>query len=242
MCHETFCRSDILKRHFNKCSIRRGNPTGANHLTHAQDHLKGGVQPLPLPSANAAGMAAQNRPSAISTAGPAPSAAYQTQWPTSARSFDGYAGMGQPLPSHNVGGSTRSSRSSSIMRPESSSDDDKKRFSSSSTLHTATGTAETSPSVGTQTFSFGPDRSGMHHQQQHAHQQHQQQHQRDSAFYSAAAGGQHDQLPSMNYLRSGFSQYPAQQQPPQEHMYQQHGWSSAFQPGGSDQLMYSGGH
>ncbi|EHL02746.1 putative Zinc finger protein [Glarea lozoyensis 74030] len=31
---------DILKRHFQKCSIRRGNPTGASHLSHAQAHLK----------------------------------------------------------------------------------------------------------------------------------------------------------------------------------------------------------
>jgi hypothetical protein len=29
-----------LKRHFQKCSIRRGNPTGANHLQHAQQHLQ----------------------------------------------------------------------------------------------------------------------------------------------------------------------------------------------------------
>lgn len=29
-----------MKRHFQKCSIRRGNPTGASHLSHAQAHLK----------------------------------------------------------------------------------------------------------------------------------------------------------------------------------------------------------
>jgi len=32
LCKDTFSRSDILKRHFQKCSIRRGNPSGANHL------------------------------------------------------------------------------------------------------------------------------------------------------------------------------------------------------------------
>jgi len=36
LCRDTFSRSDILKRHFAKCSIRRGNPTGANHLTHSR--------------------------------------------------------------------------------------------------------------------------------------------------------------------------------------------------------------
>src|SRR5436309_15867218 len=39
LCRDTFSRSDILKRHFQKCSIRRGNPTGVSHLTHAQAHL-----------------------------------------------------------------------------------------------------------------------------------------------------------------------------------------------------------
>ena len=34
LCTDTFSRSDILKRHFLKCSLRRGNPTGANHLAH----------------------------------------------------------------------------------------------------------------------------------------------------------------------------------------------------------------
>lgn len=33
LCSDTFSRSDILKRHFQKCSIRRGNPTGATHLS-----------------------------------------------------------------------------------------------------------------------------------------------------------------------------------------------------------------
>lgn len=40
LCRDTFSRSDILKRHFQKCSIRRGNPSGATHLSHAQAHLK----------------------------------------------------------------------------------------------------------------------------------------------------------------------------------------------------------
>lgn len=40
LCRDTFSRSDILKRHFQKCSIRRGNPTGASHLSHSQAHIK----------------------------------------------------------------------------------------------------------------------------------------------------------------------------------------------------------
>ncbi|KAH0541609.1 hypothetical protein FGG08_003957, partial [Glutinoglossum americanum] len=30
----------ILKRHFQKCSLRRGNPTGASHLSHSHAHHK----------------------------------------------------------------------------------------------------------------------------------------------------------------------------------------------------------
>ncbi|KAI0998288.1 hypothetical protein K3495_g9907 [Podosphaera aphanis] len=40
LCRDTFSRSDILKRHFQKCSIRRGNPTGASHLSHSHAHIK----------------------------------------------------------------------------------------------------------------------------------------------------------------------------------------------------------
>lgn len=36
LCNDTFSRSDILKRHFSKCSVRRGNPTGEHHLSHSR--------------------------------------------------------------------------------------------------------------------------------------------------------------------------------------------------------------
>jgi hypothetical protein len=42
LCKDTFSRSDILKRHFQKCSIRRGNPTGANHLAHQRRNTGSG--------------------------------------------------------------------------------------------------------------------------------------------------------------------------------------------------------
>jgi hypothetical protein len=40
LCRDTFTRSDVLKRHFQKCSIRRGNPTGGSHLTHLHAQAK----------------------------------------------------------------------------------------------------------------------------------------------------------------------------------------------------------
>ncbi|PSS02123.1 hypothetical protein BD289DRAFT_458213 [Coniella lustricola] len=44
LCRDTFSRSDILKRHFQKCSIRRGNPTGVSHLSHPAAHVKKNAQ------------------------------------------------------------------------------------------------------------------------------------------------------------------------------------------------------
>jgi len=60
LCRDTFSRSDILKRHFIKCSVRRGNPTGATHLSHPQAHVKknpGGQKPLGDGDVNVNGMA-----------------------------------------------------------------------------------------------------------------------------------------------------------------------------------------
>lgn len=40
LCKDTFSRSDILKRHFQKCADRRGNPTGQSHLHHSRANKK----------------------------------------------------------------------------------------------------------------------------------------------------------------------------------------------------------
>jgi len=50
LCGDTFTRSDILKRHFQRCSIRRGNPTGVSHLSHPYARVKkdaSGQKPSP---------------------------------------------------------------------------------------------------------------------------------------------------------------------------------------------------
>jgi hypothetical protein len=51
LCQDTFFRSDILKRHFQKCSSRRGNPTGANHMSYPKAHLKRSQQQAPAAAA-----------------------------------------------------------------------------------------------------------------------------------------------------------------------------------------------
>jgi hypothetical protein len=55
LCHDRFSRSDILKRHFQKCSIRRGNPTGASHLSHPQSHVKKRAQAQQVKTKGAGG-------------------------------------------------------------------------------------------------------------------------------------------------------------------------------------------
>jgi hypothetical protein len=62
LCRDTFSRSDILKRHFQKCSIRRGNPTGASHLSHAQAHLKKSQMPSENDMMGANGMGSLTDP------------------------------------------------------------------------------------------------------------------------------------------------------------------------------------
>ncbi|AEO60997.1 hypothetical protein MYCTH_2310773 [Thermothelomyces thermophilus ATCC 42464] len=34
LCHNTFTRSDTRNWHFQRCSVRHGNPTGASHAPH----------------------------------------------------------------------------------------------------------------------------------------------------------------------------------------------------------------
>ncbi|KAK1658057.1 hypothetical protein BDP55DRAFT_720945 [Colletotrichum godetiae] len=43
LCRDIFSREDILKRHFQKCSIRRGYPTGVSHLSYPQAPIKEGA-------------------------------------------------------------------------------------------------------------------------------------------------------------------------------------------------------
>lgn len=59
LCRETFSRSDILKRHFQKCSVRRGNPTGQTHLSYSRAAKKA--------NAEAAGRAPRGRAAVLPT-------------------------------------------------------------------------------------------------------------------------------------------------------------------------------
>ncbi|EXJ58110.1 hypothetical protein A1O7_05534 [Cladophialophora yegresii CBS 114405] len=92
LCNDTFSRSDILKRHFQKCSVRRGNPTGASHLSNPAAHIKKHQQkqatasPASATTPSSAVMpnppyttAAMPNTSAPTTSAPAPGMAYAMQ-------------------------------------------------------------------------------------------------------------------------------------------------------------------
>lgn len=87
LCEDTFSRSDILKRHFQKCSVRRGNPTGASHLTHSRANKKGKVNPIVELSIPASGVSAPVS-SATSTQPPQHSSQTPSSTPTLQSPFD----------------------------------------------------------------------------------------------------------------------------------------------------------
>ena len=119
LCEETFCRSDILKRHFTKCSVRRGNPHGLTHLTHARASARNSHSlPGLMPSQTAVPV---NVP-ANQVAG------IRTSWPNGSSAPQNFNQDPNQLSNGSLLDSSRSSRSTSIVRPASSGSDDKKRF------------------------------------------------------------------------------------------------------------------
>ncbi|KAF2196503.1 hypothetical protein GQ43DRAFT_254403 [Delitschia confertaspora ATCC 74209] len=120
LCKDTFSRSDILKRHFQKCSIRRGNPTGANHLTHAQNHLQKNRLSTGAPEANSY-LGHINTSMAFTDAAHANALAGMPPFPSDPSAYAG------PLSSM----SARTSRSNSLIRPSVSQMDNMNRRSMS---------------------------------------------------------------------------------------------------------------
>jgi len=78
LCRDTFSRSDILKRHFQKCSVRRGNPNNLSHLSSPAAHLKKGQAVAAKAGADALSSASTPTTTALANGGftstaPAPS-------------------------------------------------------------------------------------------------------------------------------------------------------------------------
>ncbi|KAF2275602.1 uncharacterized protein EI97DRAFT_65143 [Westerdykella ornata] len=123
LCLDTFSRSDILKRHFNKCSVRRGNPDNVTHLQYAQAHLRKPQRPT-----NGAGNPYM---ATATTSGPFTDAQYMTtvghmaplthDGNNFADSTDGTMTAPQSL-------SARSSRSNSLFQPGPGAKDNRRSF------------------------------------------------------------------------------------------------------------------
>lgn len=89
LCRETFSRSDILKRHFQKCSVRRGNPTGENHLDHSRAIKKSNLE--------AAGKLLREKTSRTRSVPSCPTPAIRDFAPTNIPTFDFHALPPHPL-------------------------------------------------------------------------------------------------------------------------------------------------
>ena len=43
LCHHSYARSDVLKRHFDRCAELKGNPNGYSHLSQPEARVKSDV-------------------------------------------------------------------------------------------------------------------------------------------------------------------------------------------------------
>ncbi len=239
LCQETFCRSDILKRHFNKCSLRRGNPTGATHLTHAQAHLR------PTQSAPSSA-SVQKSPASLVGSSNSPSS-FRAPWQNGGPTFSSLNQDHSQVPNGLQYDSNRSSRSSSILRPDSSGDEDQKRYSSTSSIVPSSAGLDTESTNalagngihdgdrnnnGNGAFHYTEDRSPIQGYQDT----------QGSTYYNASSGlpplpmnTQAEQIQPFYYSRGSFQQYPGhhngQAQPGD--------WSTYFQPGAQGNVMFS---
>lgn len=235
LCQETFCRSDILKRHFTKCSLRRGNPTGATHLTHAQAHLRP-TQSAPSPMSlqqNTSGMSAPiNPPSNLRTSWSSNGTHAPSLYPDQSHAHSHLAN-GYPA------GSNRSSRSNSILRPGSSSSEEKKRYSNGSNLAPTSTGMDNAP-----THASSIERSDPYSLTRDRLPSQAYQNNSTSSYFTPVTSSMAPApLPTTSaadqtmYSRapSGYTQYPTTSN---GHMNDGE-WANYFQPGAQDSLMFS---
>lgn len=210
LCQETFCRSDILKRHFNKCSIRRGNPTGAGHLTYAQAHLRpqqNNSSPLSGPPSNAS---VNGTPSSAISSTFRGSLHHSNPSMTSISSLSNFGPDHSHLSASAHVESRESSDTSSIRRPGSSGSDDKKRIvlnnlggGMSSEINRVTQTAQPVPERKYQPYNFGQGQMSSH------------------GYADSDAARWSQGTPHTQQAQPGQAQHASQQQSHQQHGTQQ---------------------
>lgn len=236
LCEETFCRSDILKRHFAKCSIRRGNPHGLTHLTHARAPPRTAVSlPGIMPSQSGG----------VPVSGPSnPSGSVRTSWSGGTPVQAQYNQDPSQVPSGLLG-SNGSSRSNSIIRPASSGSDDKKRYAVNGLAPLPSGLASAPPQSNTEAltaqdsdrkygaFQYSRDRIPAQNYQENQNQN----------FYNQTNAGaapmnpQSQQNPGFAYQRGGVPQYGVNPAQPNGTM-KTEDWSTYFQTGAQDPPMF----
>lgn len=114
LCRDTFSRSDILKRHFQKCSVRRGNPTGENHLSHSRATKKSKLEAAAeAPVSDRVHALPPSTQTSVTTDFAACSLNGSFDLSTLGLGPSGYSDESQSL-------SNRASRSSSVKRPSNS--------------------------------------------------------------------------------------------------------------------------
>ena len=229
-----------MKRHFTKCSLRRGNPTGNTHLHNAQAHLTRSGPSTSTSTANNS----QVLPPAND--GPAPNSSYQSVFSASSNSYH-WNGADPPSMSrvHNNDDSGRTTRSNSAFdRPDSGSGDDRRRLSATMSLAPINGSMHAPQPNGQSSNEASYPQGGRHAMNGVQEPQVNGHPSRDAygqpmapgtpATQAMAMSGHADQQQqSHHYMRGG---YPAPAQ------LQQQDWSNYFQPGGQDTMMFSPHH
>ena len=213
-------------------------------MTHAQAHLSklGHNSTASLP---------------ISAGGPSYSESttalpkYRASWPANPAGFATYGQDHQQGYQH-FADSTRSSRSSSIKRPSTSGSDDRKRFSEPNTLAPVNMSMDMSPN----TYPIGAEdrKASMpnFNQDRYAAPQYQRElYQRDGqnqSYYMPGNAVPISTAPPMSFNSQAEAQPPITpyraisqyQKAPMNQQSGQEDWSSYFQPGAHDSMMFNG--
>lgn len=227
LCKDTFSRSDILKRHFQKCSLRRGNPTGASHLSHSLAHVK-------------KSQAGTNKESALQVGGPDLLGVSQAPETFAMPTLSNVYGDHNPrLPvQSNYSGSDHSlsnpvSRANSIKRPSSGGGRDRRSLTgpgpagfNRNSFTYKQGDLSPGPlsnSTDSTALAYSTDRKPNQHPGHGANQS-------QFGFGSQGTGTMRDATASQTYARGSSSQMQGSSQ--------NHGsefeWPAMFQPGAQD--------
>ena len=225
-----------MKRHFSKCAIRRGNPSGANHLTHAQAHLQKPPRSAPN-SAN--GASAPPAISGLSISTSQPPSSYTAPWSAATARSSASTSLDQNQFPPSLGDSTRTSRSSSFIAADGNSDEERKRYSAGSNLAPVNGHLEThtngvngvSGVDRPMSYPMAADRPaapGIRENQPNGWLGHQP---------IAASNGT---LPSMQFMRPSGNGWPQYHASPNNDGPAH--WSNCFTPGAQDTIIYNAQH